>query len=70
MNTQPSGSAGAIAKAAFSFDEFCSAHGLSRAMLYKMIRASKGPRVMKVGTRSLISAEAAADWRRAMEAAS
>lgn len=69
MNIQPSGSNGAIAKAAFSFDEFCSAHGLSRAMLYKMIKGGKGPRVMKVGTRSLISSEAAADWRRAMETA-
>lgn len=69
MNTQPSGSTGAIAKAAFSMDEFCIAHSLSRAMLYKMIKVGKGPRVMKVGTRSLISSESAAAWRKQMEVA-
>lgn len=66
MNTNGSGS---VTKAAFSLEEFCTAHGFSRAMLYKLLAAGNGPRVMKVGKRSLITAEAAAEWRRKMESA-
>jgi hypothetical protein len=36
-------------------------------MFYKLGKESKAPRLMKVGTRTLISEEAAADWRRQME---
>jgi predicted DNA-binding transcriptional regulator AlpA len=55
-------------KAASSVSEFCQAHGISRGMFYNLVRDGRGPRVMKVGTRTLISHEAAADWRRQMEA--
>jgi hypothetical protein len=55
---------------AFSVDEFCAAHGISRAMFYKLRRQNNAPRVMRVGTRTLISEEAAADWRRRMEVGS
>ncbi len=55
--------------AAYGVDEFCAAHGISRAKFYDLLKIGKGPRVMKVGTRTLISREAAADWRREMEAA-
>lgn len=55
-------------RSAFSIDEFCSAHRISRAMFYKLLDQGKAPRLMKVGTRSLISEEAAAEWRRQMEA--
>jgi hypothetical protein len=54
-------------KKAFSVDEFCAAHGISRAMFYKIRAAGKGPRLMAVGTRTLISVEAAADWRQQCE---
>jgi len=56
-------------KACYSVDEFCSAHSISRAMFYKLLADGKGPRTMAVGARKLISHEAAADWRRQMEAA-
>jgi predicted DNA-binding transcriptional regulator AlpA len=56
--------------AAFSVPEFCSAHRISRAMYYLLARDGRAPRHFKVGRRRLISAEAAADWRRRMEAAS
>ncbi|WP_212566890.1 hypothetical protein [Aromatoleum tolulyticum] len=36
-------------------------------MFYKLMKSGHGPRIMKVGTRTLISVEAAADWRRQME---
>jgi len=59
----------ASAKKASSVDEFCAAHGISRAMFYKILKEGTGPRVMRVGSRMLVSEEASADWRRQMEAA-
>ena len=55
--------------AALSVYGFCVAHGLSRRKLYYMFEAGEGPRVMKCGTRILISVEAAQAWRRARERA-
>ena len=54
--------------AAHSVDQFCKSHGISRALFYILQREKSGPRVMRVRGRTLISVEAAADWRRAMEA--
>ena len=55
--------------AAFSVFGFCVAHGLSRSLFYRLLRAGEGPRVMKCGRRTLISVEAAQRWRRARERA-
>lgn len=52
-----------------SVSDFCRAHGISRALFYKLLREGRGPRVMKVGRRTLISCEAAEQWRRRMEGA-
>jgi hypothetical protein len=52
---------------AYNVDEFCKAHRISRAMYYKLNDQGLAPRVMRVGTRALISKEAAADWRRERE---
>lgn len=52
---------------AYSIPEFCTAHRISRATFYNLVNAGQGPRLMKVGTRTLISKEAAADWRRERE---
>ena len=49
--------------------QFCADHNISRTHFYQLIKDGKGPRLMKPGRRVLISAEAAADWRRAIEAA-
>lgn len=59
-----------LGRACFSVDQFCSSHAISRAMLYKLWSEGRGPRVMTVGSRRLISQEAAADWRRECESAS
>lgn len=56
-----------IERAAFSVDEFCAAHTITKPTFYKILKAGQGPRIMKAGTRTLISVEAAADWRRQME---
>lgn len=57
-----------VPAAAFTVPEFCSAHRISRALFYILRRDGRGPRVMKVGKRTLISGEAANEWRREMEA--
>jgi hypothetical protein len=55
---------------AYSIAGFCVAHGdLSEAFFHKLCRMGLGPKLMKVGARTLISVEAAAEWRRAREAA-
>ena len=55
--------------AAFSIREFCAAHRISQSMYYKLKTQGLGPREMAVGSRRLISQEAAAEWRKAREAA-
>jgi hypothetical protein len=56
--------------AVYTVPEFCSAHRISMAMFYKLKIAGLAPRELCVGSRRLISFEAAADWRRARETAS
>lgn len=59
----------ATMKPTYTVNEFCEAHGsMSRTFFYKLIKEGKGPRLMKIGGRTLISQEAAADWRREIEA--
>jgi len=53
--------------AAYSIAEFCRAHRVSRAFFYVLLKRGEGPTVMKVGKRTLVSDEAAKDWRRRME---
>ena len=53
---------------ASTVDEFCHSHRISRGTFYNLLKAGHGPSIMKVGARTLISAEAAANWRRKMEA--
>ncbi len=58
-----------MGRAAFSVAEFCREHGISRGLFYNMLREGRGPHVIKAGRRTLISHEAAAEWRRRMEGA-
>ncbi|KRQ94453.1 hypothetical protein [Bradyrhizobium valentinum] len=52
---------------ALSIREFCRAHGISEGFFYKLKKQGEGPREMKVGARTLITLESAAEWRRARE---
>ena len=52
----------------FSVNEFCRRHGICRATFYNLLKTGRGPAFMKVGSRVLISREAAEQWRRKMEA--
>lgn len=54
-------------KQAFSIQEFCDDHSISRAKFYLLTKEGKAPNLMKVGRRRLISVEAATEWRRQME---
>jgi hypothetical protein len=55
---------------AMSIPQFCIAHNISEGLYYKLKKQKLNPREMKVGTRTLITFEAAADWRAEREAAS
>jgi excisionase family DNA binding protein len=50
-----------------SVAEFCERNGISRPFFYKLAAQGKGPKVIKLGKRTLISREAAAQWRQRME---
>jgi predicted DNA-binding transcriptional regulator AlpA len=50
-----------------SVAEFCHLHGISRGLFYKLLSEGRGPTTVKIGRRTLISNEVAAEWRRRME---
>lgn len=54
-------------KATFTITQFCDDHNISRTHFYELVKQGKGPRLLRVGRRTLVSQEAAADWRRRME---
>ena len=61
--TAAGGDAATVPVACYSIKSFCKAHGISQELYFKLKRLGKGPRTMAVGARTLISLEAAADWR-------
>jgi hypothetical protein len=48
---------------AFTIKEFCKAHRISVSYYYELKKLGRAPREMMLGTRRIISAEAAAAWR-------
>ena len=54
-------------RGAYSVNEFCKAHSISRVLFYKALKEGWGPDIMKCGGRTLIGVEAAVRWRREME---
>lgn len=48
---------------AMNIPEFCEAFRISEDFYFKLKRQGQGPREMKVGKRTLISVEAANEWR-------
>lgn len=53
---------------ACTIPEFCRRHGFSVSHYFALSSKGLGPRVMRAGKRVLVSREAAADWRRSLEA--
>jgi hypothetical protein len=54
--------------AAYTIEQFCEAHGISVAFYHKLRGQGRGPRLMRLGRRVLISQESAAEWRAKHEA--
>jgi hypothetical protein len=54
---------------AYSVGEFCARHSISPQLFYKLKPKGLMPATFKVGSRVLISREAAAEWRREREIA-
>ena len=54
---------------AFSINAFCEVHHVSRSEYYVLRNRGLAPREMRLGRKVLISAEAAARWRREREQA-
>ena len=52
---------------ALSIPEFCAAHRISQSFFFKLKKQGEAPREMKVGARTLITLESAAEWRRERE---
>ena len=53
---------------ALTIRQFCDAHNISHAFFYLLQQRGEGPRLMKVGSRRLVSVEEAARWRAARTA--
>jgi hypothetical protein len=49
-------------RAAYSIAEFCAAYGISPAFYFALKKKGEGPAEMHVGSRRLITKEAAAEW--------
>jgi excisionase family DNA binding protein len=47
--------------------EFCAACGISRATLYRAVKAGTGPRITKIGGRTLIRVSSAEEWAERQE---
>jgi hypothetical protein len=54
-------------RAAYTVNEFCDAHRISRSKLYQLWATRSGPRFIQIGTKRIITTEAAAKWRHAGE---
>lgn len=52
---------------AFTIQQFCNAHSISRALFYKLIKEGTGPRIAKLGRKRIITRESAAEWRKQIE---
>lgn len=46
----------------YSVRDFCAAHSLSRSFLYRLVKEGLGPKLLKVGSKTLISREEARRW--------
>lgn len=54
-------------KPSYSVTDLCDLANISKALFYKSIRDGWGPRVTKIGRRTIITADAAETWLKEME---
>jgi predicted DNA-binding transcriptional regulator AlpA len=55
-------------KYALTIHDFCRLHSISEFLFYQLNKEGRAPKTMAVGSKRLISIEAAAEWRREREA--
>src|SRR6185312_4755660 len=58
------GISGGAPVSAYTINECCRAHRLGRSTFYKLLREGSAPRIVHVGKKVLIPADAAAEWLR------
>ena len=54
-------------KPIYSIADICDKCLISKSFLYKLIKQGKGPRIIKLGRRTMISAAALNDWMESLE---
>jgi excisionase family DNA binding protein len=59
-----------VEREAFSIREFSRLHGLSVSFVYQLISEGRGPATIKIGSRRLVTREAAEAWRKSLVAES
>lgn len=64
MSLEHSPARSGLDRAAYTIAEFCEAHRISRSKLYQLWQAGAGPAFKNIGTKKIITTEAAAAWRR------
>jgi predicted DNA-binding transcriptional regulator AlpA len=52
------------AKKGYTVKEWCAAYGICPATFYNLQKRGEGPRIKKVGSRSIVTDDADAEWRR------
>jgi excisionase family DNA binding protein len=52
---------------AYSVADFCNAFGIARSTFYRLLHEGRGPSLIHIGKRTLISVDAVDQWRRRME---
>jgi hypothetical protein len=57
-------------RAFYTIREFCDRHRIALSFYYKLQKQGRGPRTMILGSKVLISAQAASEWAAAIEAES
>lgn len=57
-------------EAALTIEEFCKANRIGRSLFFELQKTGRGPRVIKLGRRTIITPEAQTEWRRRMQAES
>lgn len=68
MNNQTANSYNASKHQAFTVYQFCDAYSLSRTHFYSLLKSGQGPKIFKIGRKTMISIQSAADWVQRMEA--
>lgn len=52
---------------AYSVPQFCRAFGIKRGLFYRLVKEGYGPKILKIGKRTLVRREEAERWAMQME---